>query len=99
MPAFLVFERVDALRNECVPGRPQAQHGRIHSQQSLMTEDQGAFDQIFQLPDIAGPAVLNQAIHRLRLKISTATLEAPGMLAQEMPGEKRDILRTFAQGR
>ena len=60
-------------------------------------EDDGAFQDVLQLADVAGPSISDQASHGLRADAFDAPAGAAGELVDQEPDEERDVLGAVAE--
>jgi hypothetical protein len=62
-------------------------------------EHDQALDDVLDLSHVAGPGIVHQGIDDVRSEPLHATLHAPGILAQEVLGESRDVLAALPERR
>ena len=77
--------------------RAQAEVGRLD--QRALRHQHRALDRVIELADVAGPAVLEQHLHRAALEPGEALPVALRVLAEEVLREQRQILAAIAQRR
>src|SRR5579872_5762421 len=75
----------------------EPQIGRL-DERPLCHQD-GALDRMIELPDVSGPAVLEQRLHRAGLEAGQPFAIALRVLTKEMLREQRQILAAVAEGR
>ena len=59
----------------------------------------GAFDRVIELADVAGPAVIEQHLHRRRIEARETFAIALRVLPQKVSREQRNVLAAIAQRR
>ena len=57
----------------------------------------GAFDRVIELADVARPAVIEQGLHRALIEAGELLAVVPRVMLQEVRGERRNILAALAQ--
>jgi len=58
-------------------------------------KNHGALDKILKFPNVAGPAVAHQCIHRLRGDVVDAPVHTPRVECGEVPDQFRNIFRAL----
>src|SRR5687767_8876763 len=72
---------------------------RRHLQDAAIREDGAVLDDILQFSDVAGPAVLDQAIHRLGVDARKLSPQPIRRLRQEVTSEAWNVFAPFSQWR
>ena len=68
-------------------------------QRRAFADDHGTLDDILEFPDIAGPVIANQRLHRFREDGIDHPVVALTELLDEAPHQQRNVFRPFAQWR
>src|SRR6202008_1623499 len=69
----------------------------LRSDPATFTERTGSLDGIFQLANIAGPTIANEAIHSTRADFPLLCASLSGIFLQKVIHQKRNVLQALAQ--
>src|SRR5580693_7914232 len=75
------------------------QLGSGGAQYRVRRENDGSFDKVLQFPNVSGPAISHQRIHRLRGDFVDSLVHSTSVELGEMPNQFRNALRTLPQCR
>ena len=64
-----------------------------------LCENDGAFDEVFELPDVAGPAIPHHGVHGFFGNRFDPLVHAPRQFLGEVPNQQGNIFDAFAQRR